>query len=64
VNRCEPQFEEYNDNNINHVIAGPDYGQSGDVILAWDLKKSEEENQWLKSALSSRINLLPLTYYT
>ena len=64
MNKCEPQFEIYNDNNINHVIAGPDYGQIGDCILIWDLENSEEYKKWFISALSNRINLLPLTYYT
>ena len=56
MNKCEPQFEIYNDNNINHVIAGPDYGQIGDCILIWDLENSEEYKKWFISALSNRIN--------
>lgn len=64
MNKCEPQFEIYDDNNISHVIAGPDYGQIGDCILVWDLENSEEYKKWFISALSNRINLLPLTYYT
>ena len=34
----EDNFEVYDDNNLSHVIAGPDYGQFGNTELKWTLK--------------------------
>lgn len=39
-----PSFVEYDDNNITHVLSGPDYGQldTGSKQTAWDEISSKE----------------------
>lgn len=34
----QDKFEVYDDNNLSHVVAGPDYGQVGNTELKWTLK--------------------------
>ena len=41
----EDNFEVYDDNNLSHVIAGPDYGQFGNTELKWTLKAPKPQNQ-------------------
>jgi len=36
-----PKFVQYDDNNIEHVMSGPDYGQTGSFQ---DLRWSEEDD--------------------
>ena len=47
---CEPTFVPYDDNNIMHVLAGPDYGQidSGSKLLAWDEISSKEYESFVE----------------
>lgn len=45
------QYELYDDNNLNHVINGPDYGQSykNDINnLAWSIENSIEFKYYSK----------------
>jgi hypothetical protein len=32
------KFDVYDDNNLSHVVSGPDYGQVGNTELKWTLK--------------------------
>lgn len=41
----EDNFEVYDDNNLSHVIAGPDYGQFGNTELKWTLKAPKPQSQ-------------------
>ena len=41
----EDNFEVYDDNNLSHVIAGPDYGQFGNTELKWTIKAPEAQSQ-------------------
>jgi len=34
----QDKFEVYDDNNLSHVVSGPDYGQVGNTELKWTLK--------------------------
>lgn len=40
MKKC-PKFVPYNDDNIEHVMAGPDYGQTGSLQ---DLRWSDEDD--------------------
>jgi hypothetical protein len=34
----QDKFDVYDDNNLSHVVSGPDYGQVGNTELKWTLK--------------------------
>jgi len=62
VKENEDNFEVYDDNNLSHVIAGPDYGQFGNTELKWTLKAPKYQNNNLTiNAINSKnilINVL------
>jgi hypothetical protein len=62
VKENEDNFEVYDDNNLSHVIAGPDYGQLGNTELKWTLKAPKPQNNNLTiNAINSKnilINVL------
>jgi hypothetical protein len=45
-----PNFVEYDDENIEHVLAGPDYGQvdSGSKSTAWSEMESKEYDDFVE----------------
>jgi hypothetical protein len=45
-----PSFVQYDDENIDHVLAGPDYGQvdSGSKSTAWSEMESKEYNDFVE----------------
>jgi hypothetical protein len=49
----DPVFVEYDDGNLEHVLAGPDYGQP-DSSSAWNEIDSKEYPEYV-STLSSQI---------
>lgn len=38
----QDKFEVYDDNNLSHVVSGPDYGQVGNTELKWTIKASTQ----------------------
>lgn len=50
---CEPVFIPYDDENLEHVMAGPDYGQP-DSSSAWTELDSDEYPEFV-STLASEI---------
>ena len=49
-----PMFIPYDDNNMEHVMAGPDYGQPNSSSTAWTEKDSLEYPEFVKE-VSSKI---------
>jgi len=45
VKNDDGNFEVYDDDNLSHVIAGPDYGQFGNTDLKWTLKAPKPQSQ-------------------
>ena len=55
----KPEFVQYDDNNIEHVLAGPDYGQpwSDQILFKLDFLLNLEhisENNWLVKCLYNK----------
>ena len=55
----DPRFVEYDDNNISHVMSGPDYGQvdTGSKSTAWselDSKEYEDFVDYITERIISR----------
>jgi len=49
-----PEFVEYNDNNLEHVEAGPDYGQTGSRHMGWTELDSSEYPDYVEE-ITNRI---------
>ena len=59
----ESDFVEYDDNNIDHVIGGPDYGDLSDLKQhSWTIESSAEYKQLIKLGLPDNIDFLPGYY--
>lgn len=54
----EDNFEVYDDNNLSHVIAGPDYGQFGNTELKWTIKAPKPQNNNLTINVINSKNIL------
>lgn len=46
-------FEVYDDNKLNHVLSGPDYGQFGNTELKWTLKAPKPETESNKLTINA-----------
>ena len=45
MNDNDCNFEVYDDNNMSHVLSGPDYGQFGNTELSWTLKAPKQQTK-------------------
>lgn len=50
-----PVFVEFDDENLEHVLAGPDYGQADSSSFGWTELDSKEYPDFVKS-LASKIS--------
>jgi len=63
VENIESDFVEYDDNNIQHVMCGPDYGDPSDSKQhSWNIESSSEYIQFIKLGLPDNIDFLPVYY--
>jgi hypothetical protein len=54
---------EYDDNNIEHAMGGPDYGDPSDSKEhSWTIESSTEYKQLIKLGLPDNIDFLPGYY--
>ena len=55
-----PIFIPYDDNNMEHVMAGPDYGQPNSSSTAWTELQSKEYTEFVREISSKILKNPPL----
>jgi len=58
VKQNEDNYEVYDDNKLDHVLCGPDYGQHGDTKLVWNNNSPKKFSQMFLSASNNSILLI------